>query len=428
MSEASAVTEDVVTRSIRMLADHGYMETTVEQLAQAAGISRATFFRKYGSKEDVVFADHAATLERLEALLQRPGLSPQDGLVEGAQLVFRHNLDHAQRAFARHDLLQRVESLRDREIAMSSRYERVFHAFLRAALPDSPDRRVTAVALPAATVAVHNAFLRTWLRGPRPGQGEQLAAALSRRVVWLCALFGVTHQETAPSGSPADLSFSSAQVSLELDDAAAPPYAHGSPSPAGRPTANDAASSGAGAPGSWSPAGATAPAGTSSSSDASAGDAAAPPGAAPSGPPSSGGTPSSPDVSADDDAATPEAAPSGPQLLRGTPSALYAPAEDDAATPEADPPGSSAGAPVGGGVDTARGRDVGADPDGSAAGPGEHGEPALANPRGGVVGGNRTDTVWVGGDAPIVVLVPRGGDPADVAERTARSVYEALRG
>ena len=42
--------------------------------------------------------------------------------------------------------------------------------------------------------------------------------------------------------------------------------------------------------------------------------------------------------------------------------------------------------------------------------------------------GNRTDTVWVGGDAPIAVLVPRGGDPADVAERTARSVYEALRG
>ena len=107
---------------------------------------------------------------------------------------------------------------------------------------------------------------------------------------------------------------------------------------------------------------------------------------------------------------------------------MYAPAEDDAATPEADPPGSSAGAQVGGGVDTARGRDVGADPDGSAAGPGEHGEPALANPRGGLVGGNRTNTVWVGGDAPIVVLVPRGGDPADVAERTARSVYEALRG
>ncbi|MBX4334414.1 hypothetical protein K4G90_22230, partial [Mycobacterium tuberculosis] len=37
---------------------------------------------------------------------------------------------------------------------MSSRYERVFHAFLRRVLPQSPDRRVTAVALAAATVAV----------------------------------------------------------------------------------------------------------------------------------------------------------------------------------------------------------------------------------------------------------------------------------
>ncbi|PWQ87057.1 TetR family transcriptional regulator, partial [Enterococcus faecium] len=65
MSETHGAAVDVVTRSIRMLADHGYAETTVEQLAQAAGISRATFFRKYGSKEDMVFADHAATLQQL---------------------------------------------------------------------------------------------------------------------------------------------------------------------------------------------------------------------------------------------------------------------------------------------------------------------------------------------------------------------------
>lgn len=222
MRQSHGESEDVVTRSVRMLADHGYLETTVEQLAQAAGISRATFFRKYGSKEDMVFADHAATLERLEVLLHRSGLSPRRGLVEGAQLVFRHHLDHTERAVARHDLLQGVESLRDREIAMSSRYERVFQAFLRDALAPSEDRRVTAVALAAATVAVHNAFLRTWLRDPSPAGGEQLAASLSQRVAWLCSVFGVGSPARGALG-PVDPVPASGTISREAggDDAAA---------------------------------------------------------------------------------------------------------------------------------------------------------------------------------------------------------------
>ncbi|RKQ35393.1 TetR/AcrR family transcriptional regulator [Kocuria tytonis] len=211
--------EDVVTRSIRMLADHGYLETTVEQLAQAAGISRATFFRKYGSKEDMVFADHADTLERLELLLRRPGIPAASGLAEGARLVFRHNLDHPARAAARHDLLQGVESLRDREIAMSSRYERVFQAFLQRALPASADRRMTAVALAAATVAVHNAFLRTWLRDPSPAGGEQLVGALGGRIAWLCGAFEVPPGE---GGAASDISFVRERTAMRFDDAAAP--------------------------------------------------------------------------------------------------------------------------------------------------------------------------------------------------------------
>ena len=228
MRHADGSAEDVVTRSIRMLADHGYLETTVEQLAHQAGISRATFFRKYGSKEDMVFADHAATLRRLEQLLERPGLGPQQGLDEGTRLVLRHHLDHPERARARHDLLQAVESLRDREIAMSSRYERVFHAFLRRALPPSPDQRVTAVALASAAVAVHNAFLRAWLREPHPDGGEQLVVALGGRIAWLCEAFGV-----APGGVPrrvaADVDFTPAPVRGELADGAA--SASGGPSP-----------------------------------------------------------------------------------------------------------------------------------------------------------------------------------------------------
>ena len=192
MSTAPGTTGDVVTKSIRLLAAQGYHATTVDKLAQATGVSRATFFRKYGSKEEIVFADHASNLERLEQLLSRPSLSAQAGLAEGVQLVFRHNLDHSDRAIARHHLLQQVESLRDRELATSHRYERLFQGFLRRVLPENADQRVTAVALASATVAVHNAYLRTWLRDPQANNGEQLAAGLNQRIGWLCTAFGLS--------------------------------------------------------------------------------------------------------------------------------------------------------------------------------------------------------------------------------------------
>ena len=35
----------------------GYEQTTASALADAIGMSRSTFFRRFGSKEDVVFSD-----------------------------------------------------------------------------------------------------------------------------------------------------------------------------------------------------------------------------------------------------------------------------------------------------------------------------------------------------------------------------------
>ena len=56
---------DVINQLIRTLDERGWSATTVDELAKEAGISRATFFRVYGSKEDLVFADHEEMIERL---------------------------------------------------------------------------------------------------------------------------------------------------------------------------------------------------------------------------------------------------------------------------------------------------------------------------------------------------------------------------
>lgn len=53
--------------AFRLFAERGFDETSVEDVAAAAGIGRRTFFRYYPSKTDLVWGDFAAELERMRA-------------------------------------------------------------------------------------------------------------------------------------------------------------------------------------------------------------------------------------------------------------------------------------------------------------------------------------------------------------------------
>src|SRR3954470_19251209 len=54
-------------------AERGFEETTASEAAEAAGISRASFFRYFSSKEEAVFAAQEAMGENIAAaLVERP--------------------------------------------------------------------------------------------------------------------------------------------------------------------------------------------------------------------------------------------------------------------------------------------------------------------------------------------------------------------
>jgi len=62
--------------ALRLFREHGYGATTVEQIAEAAEVSPATFYRYFPTKEDVVLQDDfdVLAMEAFEA--QPPTLSP----------------------------------------------------------------------------------------------------------------------------------------------------------------------------------------------------------------------------------------------------------------------------------------------------------------------------------------------------------------
>jgi len=62
--------------AMRLFAAHGFAGTTIDQIAEAADVSRATVFSYFPTKEDIVFGDAPQAVGALEAALEPAG--PED--------------------------------------------------------------------------------------------------------------------------------------------------------------------------------------------------------------------------------------------------------------------------------------------------------------------------------------------------------------
>lgn len=182
-------TVEAATAAVRYLAEHGYEKTTAGELADAIGMSRSTFFRRFGSKEDVIFADHDVALAHLQALLSRTDENPAEAITHGAIGVMHRLIRDESAARQRSDLLKQTPSLRERELVITHRYERVFASYLaRVAAPGTPDW--APIALAAGLVSVHNAALRRWLRESDPRALGVLERDLSELTARFAPWFG----------------------------------------------------------------------------------------------------------------------------------------------------------------------------------------------------------------------------------------------
>jgi len=62
--------------ALRLFREQGYYATTIEQIADAAEVSPATFFRYFPTKEDVVLQDDFDVISLGALAMQPPGLAP----------------------------------------------------------------------------------------------------------------------------------------------------------------------------------------------------------------------------------------------------------------------------------------------------------------------------------------------------------------
>lgn len=192
------VKDRLTEAAFALFEERGYERTTVDDITERAGVSRATFFRTFRSKEDVIFPDHGTVLAAIRSRLA--GSTHQTALVavcEAARLVLLHYLDEGDLALSRYRLTRTFPALRDREIASTLQYQRVFREFIHDWMGGGDDTALRAELMAAAVVTAHNYVLRRWLRGQTDEPEAEVDAAMASTV----DLFA----EPAQSGGPGSI-------------------------------------------------------------------------------------------------------------------------------------------------------------------------------------------------------------------------------
>jgi AcrR family transcriptional regulator len=173
------VRERLVEAAFALFEEQGFERTTVDDIAERAGVGRSTVFRTYRTKEDLIFPDHERLLERIRDRLATS--TDENGIVavtEAVRLVLDHYLQEGDRARQRYGLTSTVPSLRNREIASVARYQRLFREFIGRWLGTADETGLMAELMAAAVVAAHNHVLRRWLRGDTVQPFREVDAAL----------------------------------------------------------------------------------------------------------------------------------------------------------------------------------------------------------------------------------------------------------
>jgi AcrR family transcriptional regulator len=164
--------------ALRLFAEQGYEQTTVEQIARAAEISPATFFRYYPAKDAVVRADEFDRL-LIRSLSGRP---PEEGPYEAVRAAMREVLPYIEQA--RETVLERyrlvVGSPGLRAQLMDA--QRANTDWLAAALAQRLSREPTDLEVRVLAAAIVAAAFEALSRWAESGGQLDLGALLDRAI------------------------------------------------------------------------------------------------------------------------------------------------------------------------------------------------------------------------------------------------------
>jgi AcrR family transcriptional regulator len=146
-----------------IFAERGFEETTASEAAEAAGISRASFFRYFSSKEEAVFAAQEAMGEEIAAALAERPEEEDDwtALRRAFDAAVRNYERSPMETLARVRLARGTPALRAHELERQLRWRQMISEVLAPRLGLEPGD-VRAMALAGAALAALDAAVSRW--------------------------------------------------------------------------------------------------------------------------------------------------------------------------------------------------------------------------------------------------------------------------
>ncbi|MEU6184597.1 TetR family transcriptional regulator [Nocardia sp. NPDC047038] len=161
----AAIRANIADTAMTLFIEQGFEQTTVEQIANRAGVSARSVFRYFESKEDMVVGNMYEIGETLrEALEARPeDQEPWEALRQSFHTLLATYADNQPEALSRAHLLDSTPSLQSARRQKQAQWLELLIPGVQARLPGPINtRQLRAAAITASALACLDIAIRTW--------------------------------------------------------------------------------------------------------------------------------------------------------------------------------------------------------------------------------------------------------------------------
>ncbi|GAA3448454.1 TetR family transcriptional regulator [Dactylosporangium matsuzakiense] len=162
------VRDELSEAALQLVAFQGFDDTTIDQMAAAAGVSRRTFFRYFQSKEDVIIEFLSDLGRKLRTALQsRPESEPPAEAVRQALRVFTDKFwEHPEKSSRLARVTVETPALLGRYLERQVAWKATMTEELARRMAVDPDTTLEPAVLVAVAFAAFDTALMCWAREP----------------------------------------------------------------------------------------------------------------------------------------------------------------------------------------------------------------------------------------------------------------------
>ncbi len=156
--------QTIIEEATRLFLEKGFDQTTVDEIAEAAEVSRSTFFRYFPAKETVVFPYQEERLAMLHSMIM--GYESEQASFDAVRLGLVDMADYftsiKEEQSIQREIIYTSPYLMARQLEFDKRWEIMIAGRLAAGRPSNPETLALARQVAGAIFGMIQATLREW--------------------------------------------------------------------------------------------------------------------------------------------------------------------------------------------------------------------------------------------------------------------------